>query len=115
VPTDQRGQAQLALASAGLPSNSGGGFESLQGDQGFGTSQFVETARYQHALETELARTIGNLRPVLEARVHLAMPKASAFTRQKESASASVVLQLRSGSVLEAGQVNAIVHLVSGS
>ncbi|QOY63335.1 flagellar M-ring protein FliF [Lysobacter sp. H21R4] len=115
VPTDQSGQAKLALASAGLPANSGGGFESLQGDQGFGTSQFVENARYQHALETELARTIANLRPVLEARVHLAIPKPSAFTRQKEPASASVVLHLRNGSVLEAGQVSAIVHLVSNS
>ncbi|HUH89385.1 MAG TPA: flagellar basal-body MS-ring/collar protein FliF, partial [Lysobacter sp.] len=115
VPTDQSGQAKLALASAGLPASSGGGFESLQGDQGFGTSQFVENARYQHALETELARTIANLRPVLEARVHLAIPKPSAFTRQKEPASASVVLHLRNGSVLETGQVNAIVHLVSNS
>lgn len=115
VPSDQSGQAKLALASAGLPANSGGGFESLQGDQGFGTSQFVESARYQHALETELARTIANLRPVLEARVHLAIPKPSAFTRQKEPASASVVLHLRNGSVLEAGQVSAIVHLVSNS
>jgi flagellar M-ring protein FliF len=115
VPTDQSGQAKLALASAGLPAGNGGGFESLQGDQGFGTSQFVENARYQHALETELARTIANLRPVLEARVHLAIPKPSAFTRQKEPASASVVLHLRNGSVLETGQVNAIVHLVSNS
>lgn len=115
VPTDQSGQAKLALASAGLPANSGGGFEALQGDQGFGTSQFVENARYQHALETELARTIANLRPVLEARVHLAIPKPSAFTRQKEPASASVVLHLRNGSVLETGQVNAIVHLVANS
>lgn len=115
VPTDQSAQAKLALAAAGLPANSGGGFESLQGDQGFGTSQFVENARYQHALETELARTIANLRPVLEARVHLAIPKPSAFTRQKEPASASVVLHLRNGSVLEAGQVSAIVHLVSNS
>ncbi len=115
VPTDQSGQAKLALASAGLPANNAGGFEALQGDQGFGTSQFVETARYQHALETELARTIANLRPVLEARVHLAIPKPSAFTRQKEPASASVVLHLRNGAVLEPGQVNAIVHLVSNS
>jgi hypothetical protein len=52
---------------------------------------------------------------VREARVHLALPKPSAFTRQKEPASASVVLQLRSGSALEQGQVNAIVHLVASS
>ncbi|SKA21652.1 flagellar basal-body MS-ring/collar protein FliF [Novilysobacter spongiicola] len=114
VPGEQLGPAKLALASAGLPAE-GGGFESLQGDQGFGTSQFVESARYQHALETELARTIANLRPVREARVHLAIPKPSAFTRQKDPASASVVLHLGNGSVLEAGQVNAIVHLVANS
>src|SRR5690606_23929279 len=76
---------------------------------------FIESARYQHAMEVELARTIANLRPVREARVHLAMPKPSAFTRQREPASASVVLQLRAGSTLEQGQVNAIVHLVASS
>lgn len=115
VPTDQLGAARMALASAGLPGDNATGFESMQGDQGFGTSQFIENARYQHAQEVELARTIANLRPVREARVHLALPKPSAFTRQNEPASASVVLQLQSGSVLEQGQVDAIVHLVASS
>ncbi|HVI58813.1 MAG TPA: flagellar basal-body MS-ring/collar protein FliF [Luteimonas sp.] len=115
VPADQVGAARMALASAGLPAGEGSGFEAMQGDQGFGTSQFIENARYQHAQEIELARTIANLRPVREARVHLALPKPSAFTRQSEPASASVVLQLRSGGALEQGQVNAIVHLVASS
>src|SRR5678815_3265590 len=75
VPADRIGDARMALASAGLSAGNGDGFESMEGDQGFGTSQFVENARYQHALETELARTIANLRPVREARVHLALPK----------------------------------------
>src|SRR3546814_14815505 len=61
------------------------GFESMQKDQGFGTSQFVETARYQHALETELARTIGNLQQVRGARIHLAIPKPSAFASKNEA------------------------------
>ena len=115
VPTDQLGAAKMALASAGLPASNTTGFESMQGDQGFGTSQFIENARYQHALEIELARTIANLRPVREARVHLALPRPSAFTRQNDPASASVVLQLQSGSTLEQGQVDAIVHLVASS
>ncbi len=115
VPLDQVSEARMALAAAGLPASQGNGFESIQGDQGFGTSQFIESARYQHAQEIELARTIANLRPVREARVHLALPKPSAFTRQREPASASVVLQLRAGSTLEQGQVNAIVHLVASS
>ncbi|MGV8922439.1 MAG: flagellar basal-body MS-ring/collar protein FliF [Thermomonas sp.] len=115
VPTDQIGAAKMALAVAGLPASSAAGFESMQGDQGFGTSQFIESARYQHALEIELARTITNLRPVREARVHLALPRASAFTRQNNPASASVVLQLQNGGGLEQGQVDAIVHLVASS
>ena len=115
VPTDQLGAAKMALATAGLPASNATGFESMQGDQGFGTSQFIENARYQHALEIELARTIANLRPVREARVHLALPRPSAFTRQNDPASASVVLQLQSGSALEQGQVDAIVHLVASS
>ncbi len=115
VPADRLGDARMALAGAGLTAGNGQGFESMEGDQGFGTSQFVENARYQHALETELSRTIANLRPVREARVHLALPKPSAFTRDKEAASASVVLQLQSGATLEQGQVDAIVHLVASS
>ena len=115
VPQDNLGDAKLALAAAGLPASQSGGFELMSQDQGFGTSQFVENARYQHALENELARTISTQRPVREARVHLALPKPSAFTRQKEPASASVVLQMQSGSTLEQGQVAAIVHLVASS
>lgn len=115
VPGDKLGEAKMALAAGGLTGNQDKGFAAMEGDQGFGTSQFVENARYQHALESELARTITNLRPVREARVHLALPKPSAFTRQKEPASASVALQLNSGASLEQGQVDAIVHLVSSS
>ncbi len=115
VPEDRLGEARMALAAGGIGAGQERGFAAMEGDQGFGTSQFVENARYQHALETELARTIANLRPVREARVHLAMPKPSAFTRNKDPASASVVLQLQSGASLEQGQVEAIVHLVSSS
>lgn len=115
VPEDRIGEARMALAAGGIGAGEDRGFAAMEGDQGFGTSQFVENARYQHALETELARTISNLRPVREARVHLAMPKPSAFTRNKDPASASVVLQLQSGAALEQGQVDAIVHLVSSS
>ncbi|WP_369521686.1 flagellar basal-body MS-ring/collar protein FliF, partial [Escherichia coli] len=73
------------------------------------------SARYQHALETELSRTINTLRPVRDSRVHLAIPKPSAFTRQRDVASASVTLELRGGQQLERSQVDAIVHMVAAS
>ncbi|ADV27344.1 flagellar M-ring protein FliF [Pseudoxanthomonas suwonensis 11-1] len=115
VPEENLHDARLKLAGSGLTESGRLGFELMERDPGFGVSQFVENARYQHALETELVRTISTLRPVRDARVHLAIPKPSAFTRAREAASASVVLELRSGAVLERNQVDAIVHLVSSS
>lgn len=115
VPEANLHDARLKLAGSGLTDGGRLGFELMEKDPGFGVSQFVENARYQHALETELVRTITTLRPVRDARVHLAIPKPSAFTRQRDVASASVVLELRGGQTLERNQVDAIVHLVASS
>lgn len=115
VPQARLYDARLKLAAQGLPRGASQGFESMQQDQGFGTSQFVESARYQHALETELARTIGSLQPVRGARVHLAIPKPSAFARKSDAPSASVFVELYSGRALEADQVASVVHLVASS
>ncbi len=115
VPQEQLYDARLKLAAQGLPHEGGQGFELIQQEQGFGTSQFIENARYQHAMETELARTIGNLRPVRAARVHLAVPKPSAFARKSDAPSASVFVELHNGRTLEQDQVASIVHLVASS
>ncbi len=114
VPTDRLSDARLKLAGQGLPQG-GGGFATLDKDPGFGVSQFVENARYQHALETELGRTIANLRPVEGARVHIAMSRQSAFVRDHRAASASVFVQLKAGQRLEQQQVQAIINLVASS
>jgi flagellar M-ring protein FliF len=114
VSTEHLTDARLKLAGQGLPEG-GGGFALLDKDPGFGVSQFVENARYQHALETELARTIASLRPVEGARVHLAVPRQSAFVRDSHGASASVFVQLKAGRRLEQEQVQAIINLVASS
>jgi flagellar M-ring protein FliF len=114
VASEHLADARLKLAGQGLPEG-GGGFATLDKDPGFGVSQFVESARYQHALETELARTIANLRPVEGARVHIALPPQSAFVRDHRPASASVFVQLKAGQRLEQEQVQAIINLVASS
>lgn len=114
VPAERLSDARLKLAGQGLPEG-GGGFSLMERDPGFGVSQFMENARYQHALETELARTIAALRPVEGARVHLAVPRQSAFVRDHKGASASVFLQLKQGRRLEQEQIQAIVNLVASS
>lgn len=114
VPADRVHDARLKLASQGLPEGDGG-FAVMSKEPGFGVSQFMEGARYQHALETELARTISNLQPVEGARVHLALPRQSAFVRDRRPPSASVFLQMKPGRRLETEQVTAIVNLVASS
>lgn len=117
VAADQLQEARLKLASQGLPRGAGAGFglEIMQETGSFGSSQFMENARYTHALETELARTVSTLRPVQSARVHLALPEASVFLRKRREPSASVLVNLFPGRELDKAQVASIVHLVASS
>lgn len=115
VAADKVGQAKIILASEGLPQSGGTGYEVLNKKSALGTSQFIETARYQHALETELSRTISGMRNIDHARVHIAMPKHSVFVRNRGLTSASVMLELMPGRILEAGQAESITHLVASS
>src|ERR1700733_9427527 len=114
VPSERLSEARLKLAGQGLPDNDNG-FAMMTKDAGLGVSQFVENARYQHAMETELAHPIASLRPVDGARVHLAVPRQSAFVRDQRDGSASVFVQLKAGRRLEQEQVQAIVNLVACS
>lgn len=114
VASDRVNDARLKLAGQGLPQGDGG-FAVMSKDAGFGLSQFMENARYQHALESELARTISSLRPVESARVHLAIPRQSAFVRDQKSATASVFVQLKAGHRLEQEQIQSILNLVASS
>lgn len=115
VPASRLHETRIALAASGLPKSSGFGFELLEQQGTFGASEFMENARYQRALEGELARTIGSLADVRGVRVHLALPKRSMFLREQEKPSASVVLSLYAGRTLEQYQSQAIVNLVSSS
>jgi flagellar M-ring protein FliF len=114
VPAEQLAAARIKLASQGLPEG-GGGVNAMTKDPGFGVSAFMENARYQHALETELARTIASLQNVQGARVHLAMARQSAFVSDRRPGSASVFLQLKAGRRLDEEQVQAIANLVASS
>ncbi|MDX7990820.1 flagellar basal-body MS-ring/collar protein FliF [Xenorhabdus littoralis] len=107
-------ETRLKLAQQGLPKGGAAGFELLDKEK-FGISQFSEQVNYQRALEGELARTVESLGPVQSARVHLALPKPSLFVREQKSPSASVTVGLLQGRVLDEGQINAIVHMVSSS
>lgn len=112
VPSNLVGDSRLKLAQQGLPKGGSVGFE-LMDTQKFGISQFAEQINYQRALEGELERTISSIASVQAARVHLAIPKPSVFVREQRSPSASVLVDLYPGRVLDDGQVSAIAHMVA--
>lgn len=114
VPANEVHDARLKLASQGLPKGGLVGFELME-NQKFGTSQFLEQVNFQRALEGELARSVQALAAVSSARVHLAMAKQTVFMREQQKPSASVLVNLYPGRMLDAQQVNGIVHLVSSS
>lgn len=115
VAFDKVHAARLKLAMDGLPKGTNMGYELLEKDRGFGESPLLESVRFQRALEGELSRSIQTLQNVESARVHLALPKQSVFVRERKSPSASVILNLFRGRVINEGQVAAIVHLVAAS
>lgn len=114
VPVGQVHDVRLRLASQGLPKGGLVGFELME-TQKLGISQFAEQINYQRGLEGELARSIQSLAAVKGARVHLAIPKQTAFLRDEQKPTASVLLALHPGRTLEPSQVAGIVHLVSSS
>ena len=114
VPQAQVYETRLKLAGQGLPKAGNVGFELLE-NQKFGTSQFVERVNYLRGLEGELARSVGSMGQVKSARVHLAVPKPSAFVREQERPTASVILTLHPGRVLDPAQIAAVSRLVSSA
>ncbi|MDE1893899.1 MAG: flagellar M-ring protein FliF [Pseudomonadota bacterium] len=114
APAADLSALRLKLASRGLPQGTASSTSSAA-DSPFGMSDLAERTRYQQQLEADLGNTISGLQSVRAARVHLALPKPSAFIRDSSAASASVLLTLYPGRQLDAGQVAAIVHLVSAS
>lgn len=107
-------EAKVKLASSGLAPNPNPGYELLDNNQ-FGSSQFMESARYYRSVEGELARTISSMVNVREARVHLAIPKRSVFVGDERTPSASVFVSLGGSQTLDKSQVAAIIHLVASS
>lgn len=115
VPSSELQSTRISLASEGLPKGTGTGYEILEKERGFGVSHFMENIRYQRALEGELSRTISSINTIRSARVHLALPKNTAFIKRKKKATASVTVDMYPGRSVDSEQVGAITHLVAAS
>lgn len=111
-------RARVVLASAGLAgstSQSRPGME-LFDQPSWGMTDFAQKINYRRALEGELERTIGAMKGIERAQVHLAIKETQAFRRAGDApAEASVVVKLRNGQRPEADVVRGISQLVASS
>lgn len=114
VPSDRVHDLRLRLASQGLPKGSVTGFELMEGNR-FGVTQFQERLNFQRGLEGELTRSIQAVAAIQSARVHLALPNQNGFFREQLKPSASVLVTLYPGRILDRAQLAGIVHLVASS
>jgi flagellar M-ring protein FliF len=113
VPADQVGRLRMMLAQQGMPSGGSVGNEIFNQPEGLGTTAFMQNVQQLRAKEGELVRSIQTLQPVMNARVHLVLPKRELFARQAQTPTAGVVLKLRPGTQLSKEQVLAIQTLVA--
>lgn len=115
VPSDQVGRLRMVMAEAGLPSGGSLGYEIFDKPEGFGTTSFIQNINHLRALEGELARTVGTLAGIQQARVHLVLPKREMFSRTRQAATASVFLRLRPGTQIGREQIAAVQHLLAAA
>jgi flagellar M-ring protein FliF len=114
VASDSVYRLRMELASKGLPSGDGVGFEIFDKGQ-FGLSDFVQRTNYTRALQGELARTISQLEGVRSARVMIVQPENRLLlTDQTVKPTASVFVELAT-SRLDLDAVNSIRHLVANA
>jgi flagellar M-ring protein FliF len=114
VPAQRVHDIRLALMSSGTPISGGVGFEIFD-RQGLGATEQSQRVSYQRALQGELARTIGALDGVAQARVHLVLAESTLFRRDRQEARASVSLKLEPGLVLQEAQIFGIQRLVAAA
>ena len=115
VKLEDVAKAKVTLASEGaMPDKGRPGLE-LFDQPSWGMTDFTQRINYRRALEGELERTVGKMRGIESAKVHIAMQEGSAFRRNDKPLEASVVLKLKNGESPAQDVVQGISHLVASS
>jgi flagellar M-ring protein FliF len=113
VATGDLARARVTIARDGLPTAGRPGLE-LFDQPSWSMTDFTQRINYRRALEGELERTIGKMRGVEGAQVHIALHESSSFRSGNTPIEASVVLKTSQQSPPRE-VVEGIRHLVASS
>ena len=115
VPQENVYTTRMMLAEQGLPKTPpAAGFE-LFDKSSLGQTEMMQNVNYQRALQGELSNTIATMDKVLEAKVHITIPKERLFVSDEQQAKASVALKLKPEQTLSEDEVRSISHLVAAA
>lgn len=92
LPRAQFASAMDTLRARGLPAPAYQSLGEVFAKEGITSSPIEDRARFIHAREQELARTLSEYDGVVAAHVHINLPAPDPLAEEKEGASASVVI-----------------------
>jgi flagellar M-ring protein FliF len=116
VPESKVAEVIVDAASQNLVNGGSGGFAVFRGSSTFGTTDKEFNVKYVDALQGELRNLIRSLQPIADAEVLINFPEQSVFLQQnKNLASASVVLKLKTGYKVDQSLVDTVYNLVMHS
>jgi len=115
VKSDDVAKARVALARAGvLPTTTRPGFE-LFDQPSWGQTDLTQQVNLRRALEGELEKTIGSMRGIKSAKVHLVLSESDTYGVVPPPAEASVVLEPQGTDAISAEVVRGIARTVASS
>lgn len=118
VPRSQVASVKLAVESQGLNKNGNVGFGAFNDNKTFGTTDKEFNVKYINAVQGELQELINQNNAIASSKVLINLPEESVFLpkgKEKEKASASVVLNIKPGYTLDQNKIDTMYNLVSHS
>ena len=114
VPDAKRDQLRMELMGGGMVSGKNIGLELFEENR-FGSTKFVEHIRYVRGLQGEIERQINGFDSVRSSKVLLSLPEESLFESDVVEPSASVYLELKTGTLLSHSEGARIATLVANA
>ncbi len=116
VPETIVDSLKVELAAEGIPQSGSIDYTTFRDRMGFGMTDNEFNIMERAAMQTELANLIRNIDGVQQAQVMITLPEESIWVSSSDqTASASVLLNIRPGYQLDQQQVRALYHLISKS
>ncbi len=114
IPRGDFAKARMTLAENGMPSSGAPGWE-LFDEGGVGMNTYQQRVNRLRAIQGELARSIQTIEGVDAARVHVVLPEREAFSRERPTPTASIVIKTNAAFAFDKKHAVAIRHLVSSA